>query len=40
LVVNPAAGKPAALITMAEIERALDEGMGKVKTVLARVLTS
>jgi 5'-methylthioinosine phosphorylase len=40
LVVNPAAGKSAALITMAEIERALDEGMGKVKTVLARVLTS
>ena len=40
LVVNPAAGKSASLITMAEIERALDEGMGKVKTVLARVLTS
>ncbi|MBU3056018.1 S-methyl-5'-thioinosine phosphorylase [Pseudomonas indica] len=38
LVVNPAAGKSAALITMAEIERALNEGMGKVKAVLARVL--
>jgi 5'-methylthioinosine phosphorylase len=38
LVVNPAAGKTAALITMAEIERALDQGMGKVKSVLARVL--
>lgn len=38
LVVNPAAGKSTALITMAEIERALDEGMGKVKAVLARVL--
>ena len=38
LVVNPAAGKSQALITMAEIERALDEGMGKVKAVLARVL--
>lgn len=38
LVVNPAAGKSRALITMAEIERALDEGMGKVKAVLARVL--
>ncbi|MEX6502467.1 S-methyl-5'-thioinosine phosphorylase [Pseudomonas zhanjiangensis] len=38
LVVNPAAGKSAALITMAEIERALDEGMGRVKSVLARVL--
>ena len=38
LVVNPAAGKSKALITMAEIERALDDGMGKVKSVLARVL--
>ncbi|WP_439861580.1 S-methyl-5'-thioinosine phosphorylase [Pseudomonas sp. MBLB4136] len=38
LVVNPAAGKSTALITMAEIERALDEGMGQVKAVLARVL--
>lgn len=38
LVVNPAAGKSSALITMAEIERALEQGMGKVKAVLARVL--
>ncbi len=40
LVVNPAAGKSRALITMAEIERALDEGMDTVKAVLARVLSS
>lgn len=40
LVVNPAAGKSRALITMAEIERALDEGMGTVKAVLARVLAN
>ncbi len=38
LVVNPAAGKSRALISMAEIERALEEGMGTVKAVLARVL--
>ncbi|MNE43731.1 S-methyl-5'-thioinosine phosphorylase [compost metagenome] len=38
LVVNPAAGKSNVLITMAAIERALDEGMGRVKAVLARVL--
>ncbi|MBA4289068.1 MAG: 5'-methylthioadenosine phosphorylase [Pseudomonas sp.] len=38
LVVNPAAGKSKALITMAEIERALEEGMGTVKAVLARLL--
>jgi 5'-methylthioinosine phosphorylase len=40
LVVNPAAGKSRSLITMAEIERALEEGMGTVKAVLARVLGS
>ena len=40
LVVNPAAGKSRALISMAEIERALEEGMGTVKAVLARVLAS
>jgi len=38
LVVNPAAGKSAGIITMAEIEQALAEGIGKVKAVLARVL--
>ena len=38
LVVNPAAGKSTAVITMAEIEQALRDGMGKVKSTLARVL--
>ena len=38
LVVNPAAGKSTAIITMAEIEQALHDGMGKVKATLARVL--
>lgn len=38
LVVNPAAGKSRSLITMAEIERALEDGMSTVKAVLARVL--
>ena len=38
LVVNPAAGKSSAVITMAEIEQALHDGIGKVKATLARVL--
>ncbi|MDE1167625.1 MAG: S-methyl-5'-thioinosine phosphorylase [Pseudomonas sp.] len=38
LVVNPAAGKATAVITMVEIEAALHQGMGKVKATLARVL--
>lgn len=38
LVVNPAAGKSSGIITMAEIERALHEGIGKVREVLVRVL--
>lgn len=38
LVVNPAAGKSSGVITMAEIEQALADGMGKVKAVLQRVL--
>lgn len=38
LVVNPAAGKSTGVITMAEIEQALADGMGKVKAVLQRVL--
>ena len=38
LVVNPAAGKSASAITMAEIDHALQAGMGKVKATLARVL--
>lgn len=40
LVVNPAAGKSPAVITMAEIEQALNAGMGKVKATLARVLSA
>ncbi len=40
LVVNPAAGKSAAVITMAEIEQALHDGIGKVKATLARVLSA
>lgn len=39
LVVNPAAGKSTSVITMAEIELALGEGIGKVKAVLAQVLS-
>jgi 5'-methylthioinosine phosphorylase len=38
LVVNPAAGKSEGIITMVEIEAALDEGIGKVRNVLAHVL--
>ncbi|WP_263264943.1 S-methyl-5'-thioinosine phosphorylase [Pseudomonas sp. RIT-PI-S] len=38
LVVNPAAGKSTDVITMAEIEAALHQGIGKVRNVLARVL--
>ncbi|GGJ81273.1 S-methyl-5'-thioinosine phosphorylase [Pseudomonas matsuisoli] len=38
LVVNPAAGKASGPITMAGIELALGEGIGKVKTTLARFL--
>lgn len=38
LVVNPAAGKTAGIITMVEIEAALKEGIGKVRGVLARAL--
>ncbi|MDB6443296.1 S-methyl-5'-thioinosine phosphorylase [Pseudomonas sp. 21TX0197] len=40
LVVNPAAGKSATVISMAEIEQALRDGMGTVKSVLARVLAA
>ncbi len=38
LVVTPAAGKSTGVITMAEIEQALADGMGKVKAELQRVL--
>lgn len=40
LVVNPAAGKSHALISMAEIERVVEAGMDKVRAVLARVLAA
>ncbi|WP_349573034.1 S-methyl-5'-thioinosine phosphorylase [Azotobacter salinestris] len=40
LVVNPAAGKSTALITMDDIERALGAGMGKARAVLGRVLAA
>ncbi|WP_349617889.1 S-methyl-5'-thioinosine phosphorylase [Azotobacter salinestris] len=40
LVVNPAAGKSSALITMDDIERALGAGMGKARAVLGRVLAA
>lgn len=40
LVVNPAAGKSGAVISMADIEQALHDGIGKVKAVLARVLSA
>jgi len=40
LVVNPAAGKSAGLITMAEIEQALHAGIDKVKATLAHVLSA
>ena len=38
LVVNPAAGKSSALITMAAIEQVLAQGMGTIRSVLTRVL--
>lgn len=38
LVVNPAAGKSGGIITMAQIEAALAEGIGKARAVLARTL--
>src|SRR5471030_578471 len=38
LVVNPAAGKSASVITMDDINRALSDGIDKVKATLARVL--
>lgn len=40
LVVNPAAGKTSGPITMAEIERVLEQGMGTIKAALARVLSA
>lgn len=40
LVVNPAAGKSMGLITMAQIEQAVEQGMGKAKQILAQVLSA
>jgi len=40
LVVNPAAGKSAAVISMREIEQALEGGIETVKAILARVLNA
>lgn len=39
LVVNPAAGKSPGVITMAQIDAALNAGMSKVKIILARMLS-
>ncbi|QEY59030.1 S-methyl-5'-thioinosine phosphorylase [Pseudomonas sp. C27(2019)] len=39
LVVNPAAGKSSGVITMAQIDAALNAGMSKVKIILARMLS-
>jgi 5'-methylthioinosine phosphorylase len=38
LVVNPAAGKSTGVITMTQIDAALNVGMSKVKIILARML--
>ena len=40
LVVNPAAGKSDSIITMKEIQQAVDNGMGKIRAILARYLAS
>ncbi len=40
LVVNPAAGKSSGVITMAQIDAALNAGMSKVKIILARMLSN
>jgi 5'-methylthioinosine phosphorylase len=40
LVVNPAAGKSVEVITMADIEAALAEGIGRVREVVGRVLAN
>jgi 5'-methylthioinosine phosphorylase len=40
LVVNPAAGKGEGEITMEDIQKVLDEGMGKVRDVLAALIPS
>ncbi|TRX74869.1 S-methyl-5'-thioinosine phosphorylase [Pseudomonas mangiferae] len=40
LVVNPAAGKSSGIITMAEIEAALAEGIGRIREVLTYLLAA
>ena len=40
LVVNPAAGKSTGVITMTQIDAALNVGMSKAKIILARLLSS
>lgn len=40
LVVNPAAGKSTGMITMTQIDAALNVGMSKAKIILARLLSS
>ena len=38
LVVNPAAGRSDQLITMADIERVIEQGMGRVRALLAATI--
>lgn len=38
LVVNPAAGRAPGIITMADIQRVIDAGMGRVRTLLQQVV--
>ncbi|MCG8670346.1 MAG: S-methyl-5'-thioinosine phosphorylase [Pseudomonadales bacterium] len=39
LVVNPAAGRSDSIITMEQIEKAVERGMGKVRRLIAKALT-
>ena len=39
LVVNPAAGRSDGVITMEQIEQAIERGMGKVRRLITRALT-
>ena len=40
LVVNPAAGRAPGEITMADIQRVIDEGMGRVQSVLMHLVAT
>lgn len=40
LVVNPAAGRAPGAITMADMQRVIDEGMGRVQSVLMHLITA